>query len=174
MQPEWIFMPGRTQLVYKMYIFERPIFNISYFIKPLFLRVTQKAQNDRQQCQMSLSKKLTCYRDFVAGAYLSEAPSPTRFLFGVLKQFCRLERVELLQNMVSNGTPPTPSQPLTVCMTLGRGGGEGVGEVNHRESQKGNSLQSWVENTNMTDSISSLKTLLNNIKDDIQFWCLCS
>jgi hypothetical protein len=27
-QPEWIFMPGRAQLVYKMYIFERPIFNI--------------------------------------------------------------------------------------------------------------------------------------------------
>jgi hypothetical protein len=30
------------------------------------------------------------------------------------------------------------------------------GELNHREGQRGNSSQSWVENTNMTDCISSL------------------
>jgi hypothetical protein len=27
--------------------------------------------------------------DLVEGVYLSEAPSPPRFLFGVVKQFCR-------------------------------------------------------------------------------------
>jgi hypothetical protein len=28
-------------------------------------------------------------RDLAEGDYLSEAPSPPRFLFGVVKQFCR-------------------------------------------------------------------------------------
>ncbi len=39
--------------------------------------------------KMSLSKKIYLYRDFAAGVYLSEAPSPPRFLFGVVKQFNR-------------------------------------------------------------------------------------
>jgi hypothetical protein len=34
-------------------------------------------------------KKLTCKRTFAAGVYLSEAPSPPRFLFGMVKIFCR-------------------------------------------------------------------------------------
>ncbi len=38
-----------------------------------------------------------------------------------------------------------------------REGGEG-GELNQREGEMGNSLQIWVENTNMTDCIASLKT----------------
>ncbi len=49
-------------------------------------------------------------------------------------------------------TPPPP-QPHTVCtFTLGRGGG--VGEV--REKVEGQQFTRGVENTNMTDCISSL------------------
>ncbi len=33
---------------------------------------------------MLLSKKIDLKRDFAAGAYLSEAPSPPRFVFGVV------------------------------------------------------------------------------------------
>ncbi len=33
--------------------------------------------------------KIGMERDLAAGVYLSEAPSPPRFLFGVVKQFCR-------------------------------------------------------------------------------------
>ncbi len=33
--------------------------------------------------------KIDLQRDLAAGVYLSEAPSPPRFLFGVVKQFCR-------------------------------------------------------------------------------------
>jgi hypothetical protein len=43
------------------------------------------------------------------------------------------------------------SEPISAPYTLykwGRGGGGG--EVNQREGGRGNSLQSWVENTNMT------------------------
>jgi hypothetical protein len=34
-------------------------------------------------------KKIDLLRDFAAGVYLSEAPSPPRFVFRVVKQFCR-------------------------------------------------------------------------------------
>ncbi len=36
---------------------------------------------------MSSSKKIDLYRDFAAGVYLSEAPSPPKFLFGVVKHY---------------------------------------------------------------------------------------
>jgi hypothetical protein len=50
--------------------------------------------------------------DFAAGVYLSEtlSPPPSRFLFGLVSQFCigsqsgQKQRVKLLQNMVSNTT----------------------------------------------------------------------
>ncbi len=37
----------------------------------------------------------------------------------------------------------------------------GGGELNQREGEKGNSSQSWLENTNMTDYISGLETPIN-------------
>ncbi len=64
---------------------------------------------------MSSSKEIYLFRDFEAGVYLSEVPSPPRF--------------KLQQNMVSNTTqhPLTPAQPHTVCLyctlTLGVGRG---------------------------------------------------
>ncbi len=67
----------------------------------------------------------------------------------------QIQRVKLLQNLVSNRTqhsPPPPSHTL-----------KGGGEVNQRRSYRGNSSQSWVENTNMTrlylQSINSNKHL---------------
>jgi hypothetical protein len=58
-----------------------------------------------------------------------------------------------------NSTPPPPHLPAEHCLYIlyfdfGKGGG--VGELNQREGEKGNSSQSCVENTNMTDCISSL------------------
>ncbi len=41
-------------------------------------------KTDGKQCQMLLSKKFICKRDFAAGVSLSEGPSPHRFLFGVV------------------------------------------------------------------------------------------
>ncbi len=39
-----------------------------------------------------MSSSIIIYQqgDFAKGAYLSEAPFPPRFLFGVVKQFCSL------------------------------------------------------------------------------------
>ncbi len=45
---------------------------------------------------------------------------------------------------LSKAQNPTPSPPPP------QGKGEG-GELNQREDKKGNSLQSWDENTNMSD-----------------------
>jgi hypothetical protein len=59
------------------------------------------------------SKKIYQLSDFAAGVYLSEAPSPPMFLFGVVLQF--------RQNMVSNRTqhpPPPPSHTLSVYAVL--------------------------------------------------------
>jgi hypothetical protein len=51
---------------------------------------------------------------------------------------------------------PVPSPPLhTVLYTYLHTDGE-WGRANQREGKSGNSSQSWVENTNMTDCISSL------------------
>jgi hypothetical protein len=51
----------------------------------------------------------------------SEAPSTPRFLFGVVKQFCRFESgkkqsVKLLQNMVCNTTQHPHTLPATHCL----------------------------------------------------------
>jgi hypothetical protein len=42
-----------------------------------------------------------------------------------------------------------------------QGGVKGGGELNQREGEKGNRIQSWVENTNITDCISSQLTMIN-------------
>ncbi len=54
-----------------------------------------------------------------------------------------------------NPYPPPPHTVYlyTVYLFIQEGGGE---ELNQREGYRGNSSQSWVENTNMTDCISSL------------------
>jgi hypothetical protein len=53
---------------------------------------------------------------------------------------------------LSEGPEPHTPPPQTYSH---REGGEG-GELNQRVGKKGNSSQSWVENNNMTDCISSL------------------
>ncbi len=40
-------------------------------------------------CRGVERKKIDLYRDFAAGDYLSEAPFPPRFLFGMVRQFSR-------------------------------------------------------------------------------------
>jgi hypothetical protein len=55
-------------------------------------------------------------------------------------------------------TPHPPSQPHILYFDTGEGGGE----LNQREG--GNSSQSWVENTSITDCFSSLLTLINNCR----------
>jgi hypothetical protein len=111
-----------------------------------------------------VSKKIDLERDFATGDYLSESPPLLVFCLGWCSNFVGSESGQK-QNMVYNTTqrPPLPSShTLSVSvykcryctLTLGRGGG--VGEVNHREGLRGSSSQSWVENTNMTECISSL------------------
>ncbi len=80
---------------------------------------------------MSSSKKLNF--DFAAGVYLSEA-----------------------QNPEPQTPPPYTLYTCTVYDILiptGKGGGR---ELNQREGKRGISSQSWIENSNMTDCISSL------------------
>ncbi len=91
-------------------------------------------------------------RVMAAGVYPSEAPSPTRFLFGMVYQFCRFwiwvdtECTTLAEyGLQQNPKPPLPFHTVYL-FTQGRGGGE----LNKREGERGNSLQNWVENTNMT------------------------
>jgi hypothetical protein len=75
------------------------------------------------------------HRNFVAGVYLSEAQNPI--------------------------LPPPPYTLYSIrlysmLIRTGKGGWPGwVGEFNHREGGRGNSSQSCVENTNMTDCIST-------------------
>jgi hypothetical protein len=71
-------------------------------------------------------KKWTRKGTFAAGVYLSEAPSPPRFLFGWSSNFVGTESgqkqsVILPQNMVSNRTqhsPPTPGHTLSINTVL--------------------------------------------------------
>ncbi len=87
----------------------------------------------RKQCKMSSSKKMTCK--------------------GTLRQvfICLFPRTSY--------PPPPPIH--TVCVyTVYLFTREG-GDLNQREGERGNSSQSWVENTNITDCISSLLALIN-------------
>jgi hypothetical protein len=51
-------------------------------------------------------------------------------------------------------SPPLHTVYVHTVYQFTQGRGEG-GELNQREGERGNSSQSWVENTNMTDYISS-------------------
>ncbi len=63
---------------------------------------------------------------------------------------------------------PRTSSPRThsILIPIGKGGmgGGGERELNPREGERGNSSQTWVENTNMTDCIFSLQTLINTCR----------
>jgi hypothetical protein len=72
--------------------------------------------------------------DFAAGVYLSEAPSSpvTPYLFThCIRVYC-------------------------ILIHTGKVGIGRMNQMNQREGYRGNSSQSWVENTNMTDCIFSL------------------
>jgi hypothetical protein len=73
-------------------------------------------------------RKIDLYRDFAAGVYLSEAQNPM---------------------------PSPHNYTLYTCMIYHTYSHEGGGgrELNQREGESGNSSQSWVENTNITDCI---------------------
>jgi hypothetical protein len=98
-----------------------------------------------------------------AGVYLSEASSPPRFLFGVVKQFCMFRiwpNTQCITPLYAFHTTRSPPPPVTHCMNTypctyshrerGRGVGEPVRTLERRKFTRG------VENTNMTDCISSL------------------
>ncbi len=71
--------------------------------------------------------------DFAAGVYLSEG-----------------------RNHVPLPPPPYTAYVYTLYLFTEERG-ENVGEWNQREDWRGNSSQSWVENTNMTDCLSIYK-----------------
>jgi hypothetical protein len=88
-----------------------------------------KDKTHRRQCKMSSSIKIELWRDIAAGVYLSEAQK----------------------------TCPSPLYTLYKCIQYVYLFIEGRGESWTREKVRGgNSSQSWVENTNMTDCICSL------------------
>ncbi len=104
---------------------------------------------------------LKCWLDqkryLAAGVYLSETPSHSRFLFGVAKQFCMFgiwsiaQCITLVYALHIIQSPP-PVTHYIGCIDLylfTQGGG---GEVTWREGRGARG----VENTNMTDCISSL------------------
>jgi hypothetical protein len=88
-------------------------------------------------------KQFIC-KDFAAGAFLSEAPSPPRFLFGEVEQFCRfwiwldsecLTPAEWSQKKL-NTPPPNHTMSVLYCTVIWhREGGERVGEVNRERSR---------------------------------------
>jgi hypothetical protein len=89
---------------------------------------------------MSDFLKIVLQRDMAAGDYLSEAPSPPRFLFGMVKQFVGWDLVKytVFNSCISSPHNPIPSHlpspPVTHCINTypftysegGRVGGEPV------------------------------------------------
>ncbi len=78
-------------------------------------QITIKTPNPKGR----LFLKIDLERDLAAGVYLSEAPSPPRFLFGVVKQFCRLGICSNTQCITPvdalQPDPPLPP-PVTHCI----------------------------------------------------------
>ncbi len=109
---------------------------------------------------MTSSKKVDLARDSAAGVCLSFEALPLQgFVLGgvAILQVLNLVRYRVLNSCriwspTRLNTPP-PSKPHTVYLycTFDTGKrGRGEGELNQKEGQRGNSSQSWVENTNMT------------------------
>ncbi len=116
---------------------------------------------------MSSSEKNDLERGFAAGVYLSEDPSPPRFLpwGGQAIMYCRFWiwsgiewKLSAEYGLQHNSTPPNPSQPHTVCLYFDFDNREGGAVIpsNQRDGERGNRgeyrSQSWVGNTNMTDN----------------------
>ncbi len=107
-------------------------------LKPTFPVVqfhAQKGQADRKQCKMLASKKITC-KGTLPQVIFCLGPRPLLgFCMGWSSNFLgsesgQIQRVKLLQNVVSKTTqnpPPAPFQPHTVCKILNfdteKGGG---------------------------------------------------
>ncbi len=80
--------------------------------------------------------KIDLLRNLAAGVYLSEAPSPLRFLFGVVKQFCRfgiwsntqcITPVDALHTTWSHPPVTQCINTYPTCTYSHRQGGRGVG-----------------------------------------------
>jgi hypothetical protein len=69
----------------------------------------------------------------------------------------------MVSNKTQHSLPPTQLHTLCIMYILyvlrHR---EGGGELNKREGWRGNSSQSWVENTNMTDCIVYTQSIYTN------------
>jgi hypothetical protein len=87
---------------------------------------------------MSAFLKIYQYIYLAAGAYLSEAPSPLRFLFGVVKQICRFgiwSNILCIIPVCALHITQSPSPPLLHCIeciytcTYSHREGGGVGEL---------------------------------------------
>jgi hypothetical protein len=105
------------------------------------------------KCRHLKKLKIDLCRDFAAGVYLSEAQKP-----------------------YPSSRPLHTVYVYTVYVfTQGRGGG-----VEPERRLEGQQFTNWVENTNMTDCISSLYACsevpfqINFLDDDILLWCLYS
>jgi hypothetical protein len=106
---------------------------------------------------MSSSKKIYLSRNFKVGVHLPGARTP----YPPLHTTCIRVYIILIHTVK----------------------GERGEELNQREGWRGNSSQSW-GNTNMTDCISSIKTLIDTCRkvplqsffldDNILLWCLYS
>jgi hypothetical protein len=123
--------------------------------------MNQKAlKTPNPKCRLFL--KIDLSRDLAACIYKSEAHSPPRFLFGVVKQFCRFKIWSNTQcithvDVLHTTRSPPPLLHIVqyrlyrpVLIHTGKGGG-----VNWREG-RGALVHKRVENANMTDCISSL------------------
>jgi hypothetical protein len=82
--------------------------------------------------------------DLAAGVYLSEAPSPPTFLFGVVKQFCRLGIWSHTQCITPEYALYIAYSPAPLLHTV------------YSIMYKVEGPLFTVENTNMTDYLSSL------------------
>ncbi len=128
-------------------------------MKLIFLQ-NSKDKTKRKLCLCRYSKKLTCKGTLWQVFICLDLPPFLGFVFGWKNNFVGSEYGQNpLQNMVSKTTQHPQLLPTThflyiLYFDLGKGGE--VGELNHREGKRGNSSQSWFENTNLTYCISSL------------------
>ncbi len=93
----------------------------------------------------------------------------------VKKLACKrtLRQVFICLSEAQTPIPPPPSYTLYVCIQYSYSHREGGsrGELNQREGVRGNSSQSWVENTKMKNDLQSLtlRNTLQSINSDKNF-----